>query len=678
MAKGPLSVLLMAVWVTLASAEPAHAWGAVVAAWTAITSSTAFVAISTFFTKTFIGRLLGGVILSALQARLMRQKVATPLAGLRTTVTQTGGINACSFIVGTYATAGSKVAPEMTFAEVAGGPRNMMFQVVDTGDVPGATLSRVAIDGVWYTLGGTAHPDYGLPLQGMLDGYAWIRWHDGTQTTADATLLAKYGDPMAHIRAWSSDMIGTGVTHAILTYKGYGSLFRGIPQPLIEQTSIPLYDPRLDSTAGGSGAQRWNDTSTWAPSSNAMVLIYNAMRGIPLPYIGTWGGLIPAADLSYANWAAQMDKCDVVRSLPAGGTEPTYRAGFEVKVSDEPFAVIEELLKACNGEIAEIGGTFKARAGAPGLPVYFFTDDDCLITEAEELDPFPPFESVYNAISSTRPAPEQVYQAKASPIYTNTLWEAEDGGQRKPAELSLPAVTSGTQAQRIERAYIRDQRRMITHKVPLPPDAMILEPLDVVSWTSARNGYTAKRFEVTEVADDPMTMNQLVALREVDPSDYGASNPLDQLPESYPSTSADAVTALPSAAGTAAPTAVSVTITSATTGWATVLSTSLPGGVAAAGAMTAAAMLQVKLVGATARKPIFWRLRLTWSAGSLEVWSKSEDLHPGEVHRISNSGPAEATTNITGITVEVSGRGLAAGESIEITSCHQRAYYLRR
>ena len=54
--------------------------------------------------------------------------------------------------------------------------------------------SRVAIDGVWYTLGGTAHPDYGLPLQGMLDGYAWIKWRDGTQTTADATLLAKYGE----------------------------------------------------------------------------------------------------------------------------------------------------------------------------------------------------------------------------------------------------------------------------------------------------------------------------------------------------------------------------------------------------------------------------------------------------------------------------------------------------
>ena len=41
MAKGLLSVLLMAVCVTLASAEPAHAWGAIVTAWTSITASTA-------------------------------------------------------------------------------------------------------------------------------------------------------------------------------------------------------------------------------------------------------------------------------------------------------------------------------------------------------------------------------------------------------------------------------------------------------------------------------------------------------------------------------------------------------------------------------------------------------------------------------------------------------------
>ena len=71
-------------------------------------------------------------------------------------------------------------------------------------------------------------------------------------------------------------------------------------------------------------------------------------------------------------------------------------------------------------------------------------------------------------------------------------------------------------------------------------------------------------------------------------------------------------------------------------------------------------------------------MRLTWPSGSLVVFSKAEDLSPGEVHRLSAAGPCETTEAVTGVTVEVSGRGLASGESIDITLCHMRAYYLRR
>ena len=62
----------------------------------------------------------------------------------------------------------------------------------------------------------------------------------------------------------------------------------------------------------------------------------------------------------------------------------------------------------------------------------------------------------------------------------------------------------------------------------------MLEPLDVYSWTSAKNGYDAKLFDISQVVDDQLTILQRVSSREVDASDYSWS-PSQALPFSNPS-----------------------------------------------------------------------------------------------------------------------------------------------
>jgi len=53
-------------------------------------------------------------------------------------------------------------------------------------------------------------------------------------------------------------------------------------------------------------------------------------------------------------------------TLEAGGTVAHYRSGFEIGLDEQPADVIDELLKGCPGQIAEIGGTWKVRVGGPG------------------------------------------------------------------------------------------------------------------------------------------------------------------------------------------------------------------------------------------------------------------------------------------------------------------------
>jgi hypothetical protein len=260
----------------------------------------------------------------------------------------------------------------------------------------------------------------------------------GAQTTADATLISIYGSYPA--RPWTAAMIGRNVPHAILTFRYNTGIFAGLPEVRIEVDGIPVYDPRLDSTVGGNGAHRWTTRATRAVSNNPMVLIYNILRGIDLPGLGIWGGQFEAADLPLAAWFAAMNECDVAVTLAAGGTEPAFRAGLEVRVDQTSAEVIETLLAACNGQLADIGGIWKPRVGGPSLPVLFFDADDILISRAQEFRPFPSLDACHNAIAATYPEPAAGWEPKDAPPVYNATWEAEDGGRRLERALTLSAV----------------------------------------------------------------------------------------------------------------------------------------------------------------------------------------------------------------------------------------------
>ena len=428
------------------------------------------------FLTTFTGRLLTSVALSALGGALA-SKPKTP--GITTENTATGGANPLGFILGVSATAGDAVCPPMSHGSAGKTPNAYLTYVIALGDIAGQTLDRVAIDGSFVTLGTVAHADYGLPVTGKYDGKAWIKYYDGSQTAADPMLLAKYGSYPE--RPWLSDMIGTGVPYVICTFRYDRELFTAFPSTLFECGGIKLYDPRKDTTIGGSGAQRWGQPATYAATRNNAVIAYNIARGITIPGLGVWGGSIDGADLPNASMFAAMNECDVTIGTPAVAQ---YRAGIEVRVDVEPASIVEELLKGCLGNIAEAGGEIKFRIGGPGLPVYFMTDDDIIVTKSQDFDPFPNASARKNGIDAKYPDPETVWKAKSAPSRYNTTWETEDGG-RRVSSLDLPACPFPDQVQRVMFAYIADERRFRKHGLTLPPDAAILEPLDVVSWSSA-------------------------------------------------------------------------------------------------------------------------------------------------------------------------------------------------
>ncbi len=485
---------------------------------------------------TFATRFLVSAAFSLL-SKAFQKKPKKP--GLKTDFTTTGGTQPQSFILGRYATAGHMIYMN-SHGKAGKTPNAYLTYVIGLSDIPNVSLSRVIVDGEYCTLGGTDHPDYGTPLTnlqnkrggGLISGLfgglgigandrAWIKFYDGTQTAADPMLVDKYnGDPE---RPWGTTAIGTDTAYAIMTFQLGRKVFSGFPKVRFELDGIPLYDIRKDDTAGGMGTHRWDDPTTWDQTDNPIVMIYNIARGITMPDGALYGGDVADVNLPVSNWVAAMNACDVEVGSPA---RPTYRAGYEVSVGpsdlggDEPMEVIQELLTACGGQMTETGGMFRVRVGPPAASVLSITDDDIVVTNERQFDPFPGLESTYNGISYTHPSPDAVWEGReGEPIY-NSTYETEDGGRRLIANLQLPACPYPEQASQLAKAYIDDQRRFRRHRIYLPAEYAVLEGLDSIQWTSEWNGYTNKVFEV--VGGEYITRSQVIAIdiRERDSGDF--------------------------------------------------------------------------------------------------------------------------------------------------------------
>lgn len=457
-------------------------------------------------------RTLISVGVSMLLEKYQKGKQRDP--GLVTNHTTSGGNDPQATIVGLYATGG-----HATYLNAHGSNHVFNTHVIELGDLPGASLRRMIIDGEYSELGEDEDPKFGRPILSKVDGgktYAWVRFYDGTQTVADSDLVELFGADEE--RPWTADHILTGVPYAILTFYRDERMFpNGQPEYRFEMDGPGFYDPRRDSSVGGDGTQRWNDQTSWDQTANLMVIAYSILRGIRLPCGRIYGGDIDADDLPLFEWFAAFDACD----LGVGDeNRPQFRGGYEVKFEEVPADILKELFAACNAQVVEAGGYWFPLVGDSGPAVVEINlEDDLLVSEAWQQDPFPGIESTFNGIAASHPSPEALWNAKPLEMITRTDWVAEDGGT-KVFDLNLPMASSAPQVRQICNALLKENRRFRTHKWPMLPEHFFLRPLKTINATSAEHGYVAKTFRITEMAYDLRTLTPSVSVRETDPADF--------------------------------------------------------------------------------------------------------------------------------------------------------------
>lgn len=530
---GALAALLLAA--TPANADPiSAAIAAIVASIQAITVAGVIA---------FVAETVVGIGLSYLLNAALGTGKQAPVQGITGTI-QTGGIVPRSFLVGEYATAGS-LGYVNTWGQVDKTPNSYFTMRIDLADLPMNALTEIWVLDTPCTYNPAGTPTaWGYPVpEFKVDGvdYLWVKFYDGTQTAADSWLVSQFsGDPNY---PYSADMVGYGCAYMIVTARLNPNLFSGFPTYKAAGEGIALYDPRLDSTNGGSGAQRFGDDATWAYSNNAAAIIYNLLKGVR--YGDQWlFGLqgMTAARLPASSWIAGLNEADLPTPKHDGGYEVQYRAGGEVQVSASPIDVINEFLKACNARVAEVGGSYKILVGAAGAPVMYLTDDGIIVTEQQTFNPFPTLSATVNGCTAHYPEPAQGWATVDAPALYNPDLEEEDGDRRLLADVTYGAVPYFEQVQRLEISAVAEGRRFRRHNWTLPPICWLLEPNDVVGVNSTRNSYVDKRFRL-DAATDNANLDVPAALTECDPADY-SYNPATQF---QPRTNGPLVIAAPTA-----------------------------------------------------------------------------------------------------------------------------------
>lgn len=328
----------------------------------------------------------------------------------------------------------------------------------------------------------------------------------------------------------------TGIAHIDIRYKTTGNS-KKTQSPFA--SSIPgrvtvvgkgrkVYDPRRDTTAGGSGAHRASDQTTWQYADGGTTLGNNCAL-VLLNYLIGWkiagklavGRGLPASRIDLASFITAANVCDEAVTLSAGGTERRYRWDGVISEGDGGDAVIAELLASMDAELTDDGGRLhlRCRVNDLGSPVIADLSADDVVS-AFEWQPKIPINEYRNIVRG------QYIDASNNSLYQQVDFPAisiasPDGIDRMES-LEFAGVQSASQAQRLAKQWLQRLIYSGTFTAEFKARAWGLrigDPVKFTSFAPLGAAFDNKLFRVIE-RSNPMNGRVRLKLREENAAMY--------------------------------------------------------------------------------------------------------------------------------------------------------------
>ena len=318
-------------------------------------------------------------------------------------------------------------------------------------------------------------------------------FQDGSQTTANSHLASAPG--------LNTNDKFLSCPHVYLEMVFDGEKFGGgIPGLSFIVKGKKLYDPRLDSTAGGSGSHRLTDTSTHAWSDNPALAILDYLTDT------TYGLKCTQEEVHLSTNAggfmSAANTCEQSVTLSNGvSTEERFTVNGFTDFSSAGEGILDGLLSSMAGRMTYVNGKFNVFAGAVQTPSLTITDDDLL--KPVKIATNPNAGNLFNQIKPIYVSAARDYVTQDAPVFSDTTALSNDtpsgessANYKKIMELQLPFTVTDSMAQRLGKIALKHQRETTSVVVTTDLKFMRLQPNDWVYLTNERLEYNQKVFEV--------------------------------------------------------------------------------------------------------------------------------------------------------------------------------------
>lgn len=342
----------------------------------------------------------------------------------------------------------------------------------------------------------------GEVTDGPFAGKVYIWKHLGR---SDQTVDTVLDDAMIS-SFWTTDHRFRGCAYLHVRMERDDTAFpSGAPQDVTAITEgLLVYDPRLDSTNGGSGSHRMDNPSTWAFSRNpALHARWWLTGGSVINDLTTrqvmYGLQEPNTRIVDSYVVAAANICD--EQLTGTHTTPDgdqirYTCDVEVSTGEPRRDILEAILATMVGRAVNVHGQWRIYAGAYDAPTHALTQDD--LYGPIEIEDTTSHEERYNAVAAVFRDAGNGYIDQTSAFQTDSAYETQDGSQFIPKEIDLRGVTDKYRVQRICQIELRRSRLMRTIKLVGALNLLKIAQHETLTLSHTRLAWTSRVFRCAE------------------------------------------------------------------------------------------------------------------------------------------------------------------------------------
>jgi hypothetical protein len=364
-------------------------------------------------------------------------------------------------------------------------------------------------------------------VQGIYVGYA----------TIDIRLVGTSSNGIAinSGATWDATCTLTGCAYIHVRIKRTGASAKadspfsgGLPSRMtIVGRGLKLYDPRQDSTNGGSGSMRPNDQTTWTFTGigdNHALQALTFLLGHKIGGKVSVGVGLPAARLDMGEWITAANICDESVTVSSGGTQARYSGGGIFGDADAPAAVLASLCTHMNAELRDVTGKLGVRIAHNDLSgaLTAFTADD--IIGSYERGYGPALNDTFNALrgSITDPSTAALYQ----PAPWGSVKIVSVDGINRHSTLDLALCHDAERAQRIATQVLIREQYQDTFTADFGPRMWAKRTGDAITLTFAPCGFVTQKFRIVSMKNEVVLTDGeaqqfcAVTLRIDDPAVY--------------------------------------------------------------------------------------------------------------------------------------------------------------